>query len=71
MLFFGRSKFKLHHIHVEVLDKHHVGLVSTNMEREGLKRSLSKIEEDFCIVELVTDVSSSIKKLMGKKYLLS
>ena len=37
-------------IHVEILDKRHVGLVSTNMEREGLKTSLSKIEEDFCMM---------------------
>ena len=53
-------------IHVEVLDKLHVALASTNMEREAVKRSLAKTENDFNIIELVTDASSSIKKLLGK-----
>ena len=57
-------------IHVEVLHKRHVGLISTNMEQEGLKRSLSEIA-GFCIVELVTDASSSTKKFIGKKYVPS
>ena len=53
-------------IHVEVLDKRHVALASTNMEREAVKGSLAKTEIDFSIIELVTDASSSIKKLLGK-----
>jgi hypothetical protein len=57
-------------LHVEVVDKRHVGLVSTNMEQEGVKKSLQKLQEDLHIVELVTDASSSIKKLLGIKKLL-
>ena len=53
-------------MHVEVLDKWHVALASTNMEREAVKRSWAKTENDFNIIELVTDASSSIKKLLGK-----
>ena len=53
-------------VHIEVLDKRHVGLISTNMEREAVKRSVEKLkEENLKIVELVTDASSSIKKLLG------
>ncbi len=53
-------------LHVDVLDKHHVSLLSTNMEREGLKESLRKLKENLNVVELVTDASTSIKKLLGK-----
>lgn len=53
-------------LHVEVLDKRHVGLVSVNMEREAIKRSLKKLQEDVHVVEFVTDASSSIKKLIGE-----
>jgi solute carrier family 8 (sodium/calcium exchanger) len=56
-------------LHVEVVDKRHVGLVSTNMEREGVKKSLQKLQDDLHIVELVTDASTSIKKLLGIKKL--
>ena len=54
-------------LHVQIVDKRHVGLVSVNMEVEGLKKSLTKVEEDLNVVELVTDASSSVKKLLGKK----
>jgi solute carrier family 8 (sodium/calcium exchanger) len=53
-------------LHVEVLDKRHVSLLSTNMEREGLKKSLRKLKENLNVVELVTDASTSINKLLGK-----
>ena len=33
---------------------------------EGLKRSLKNVQEDLNIVELVTDASSSVKKLLGR-----
>lgn len=58
-------------IHVEIVDKRHVNLLSNNMEKEGLKKSLKKIQDDLNVVELVTDASSSVKKLLGKfSYLL-
>ena len=43
-----------------------VGLVSSIMEVEGLKRSVEKIQKDLNVVELVTDDSTSVQKLMGK-----
>lgn len=55
-------------LHVEMLDKRHVGFVSTNMEREGVGRSLNKLQEHLHVVEFVTDASSSIKKLLGEQY---
>jgi hypothetical protein len=36
------------------------------MEVEGLKRSLEKVQNDLNVVELVTDASTSVKKLLGK-----
>lgn len=57
------SKYTLH---VEIVDKRHVGLVSSNMEIEGLKKSLTKVQDDLNVVELVTDASTSVKKLLGK-----
>ena len=52
-------------IHVEIADNRQFGLVSNNMEK-GLKKSLTKLQEDLNVVELVTDASSSIKKLLGR-----
>ena len=51
---------------IEVLDKRHVGLISTNMEKEAVKRSLDRLQKDVKVVELVTDASTSIKALLGK-----
>ena len=53
-------------LNVQIVDKRHVSLVSGNMEVEGLKKSLTKVEEDLNVVELVTDASSSVKKMLGK-----
>ena len=53
-------------LQVQIVDKRHVGLVSSNMEVEGLKKSLKKLQEDLSVVELVTDASSSVKKLLGR-----
>ena len=53
-------------IDIEVLDKRHVGLASTNMEREAVKRGLTALSERVNVVELVTDASTSIKALLGK-----
>ena len=53
-------------LEVQIVDKRHVGLVSSNMEVEGLKKSLKKLQEDLNVVELVTDASSSVKKLLGR-----
>ena len=57
-------------IDVEILDKRHVGLISTNMEKEAIRRGLEKVTKELKVVELVTDASTSIKALMGKYLLL-
>jgi hypothetical protein len=51
---------------VEIVDKRQVDIVSNNTEKEGLKKNLKKLQEDLNVVELVTDASSSIKKLHGR-----
>ena len=51
---------------IEVLDKRHVGLVSTNMEKEAVRRSLDRLTKELKVVELVTDASTSIKALLGE-----
>ena len=53
-------------LNVQIVDKRHVSLVSGNMEVEGLKKSLTKVEQDLNVVELVIDASSSVKKMLGK-----
>ena len=50
---------------IEVLDKRHVGLVSTNMEKEAVNRCLDRLSMDVKISELVTDASTSVKALLG------
>lgn len=57
-------------LEIEVRDKHHVGLASTNMEKDALKNELSRLKNLVNVVELATDASSSIKKLIGKSTLL-
>ena len=51
---------------IEVLDKRHVGLISTNMEKEAVKRSLDRLQQDVEVAELVTDASTSAKAFLGK-----
>jgi hypothetical protein len=52
-------------IDVEILDKRHVGLASTNMEREAVKRGLERLTQEIKVVEFVTDASTSVKALLG------
>ena len=54
---------------IEVLDKRHVGLVSTNMEKDAVRRSLDRLSDEVKVVELVTDASTSVKALLGKSTL--
>ncbi len=51
---------------IKVLDKRHVGLISTNMEKEAVKRSLDRLQNDVNVVELVTDASTTVKAFLGK-----
>jgi len=50
---------------VEVQDKCHVGLASTNMERQALQNALQRLRSSINVVEVVTDASTSIK-MIGK-----
>lgn len=52
-------------IDVEVLDKRHTGLKSTNMERDALRNILNRSKKNLNVVEIVTDASSSIIKMIG------
>jgi len=53
-------------LEVEVRDKRHVGLSSSNMERVALKNALTRLKTVLDVVELATDASSSIKTMMGE-----
>ena len=53
-------------LEVEVRDKRHVGLASSNVEKQALQIALQRLQQSLSVAELVTDASSSIKKLIGK-----
>jgi hypothetical protein len=36
------------------------------MEKEAVRRSLARLQDDVKVVELVTDASTSIKAFLGK-----
>lgn len=55
-------------LEIEVRDKRHVGLASGNMEKQALQNALQRLQASLNIVEVVTDASSTIKKLLGKHY---
>ena len=52
-------------IDIQIVDKRHVGLTSTNMEKEAVKRGLEKLAKVINVVELVTYASTSVKALLG------
>ena len=54
-------------LEVEVLDKRHVGMKSSTMEKKALKNALERLKNVVKVVEVCTDASSSIKKLVGNK----
>ena len=53
-------------LEIEVRDKRHVGLASTNMEKVALKNALTRLKRVLDVVEVATDASSSIKNLIGE-----
>lgn len=57
-------------IEIEVLDKRHVGLKSSTMEKKALKNCLQRLQTVLNVLEVCTDASSSIKKLIGMSELL-
>ena len=54
-------------LEIEVRDKRHVGLSSANMEKQALQNALQRLRLSLNIVEVVTDASPTIKKLIGKQ----
>ena len=50
-------------VHTEIIE---VKLQSSNMEREGLVRSLYFLLKHVKISEVITDASSSVHKKLGK-----
>lgn len=55
-------------LEVEVLDKRHVGMKSSTMETRALKNALKRLKSIASVIEVCTDASSSIKKLVGKYF---
>jgi hypothetical protein len=55
---------------IEILDKRHVGLISTNMEKEAVRRSLNRLQDDVKVVEVVIDASTSVKSFLGKSIII-
>ena len=53
-------------LEVELRDKRHVGLISSNMEKQSVQISVQRLQKSLYIVEVVTDASSSIKKRIVK-----
>ena len=53
-------------VELEVRDKRHVGLTSANMEKAALQNALQRLRATLNVVEVVTDASTTIKKLIGK-----
>ena len=52
-------------LEVEVLDKRHVGMKSSTMERKALNNSLERLKNVLTVTEVCTDASSSVKKLVN------
>lgn len=55
-------------LEVEVRDERHVGLASTNMERQAIQNALQRLRSSINIVEVVTDASTSIKKMIADNF---
>ena len=51
-------------VEMEVLDKRHVSLKSSTMEKKALTNCLQRLQTVLNVLEVCTDVSSSIKKLI-------
>jgi len=54
-------------VHMEILDKREVALQSPNMEKESVVRAINHLHDNHIVIkELVTDASSSVRKMLGK-----
>ena len=66
LCYFSMSLTSGYILEIEVRDKRHGGLASTNMEKVALKNALTRLKRVLDGVEVATDASSSIKKLVGQ-----
>ena len=53
-------------LEVEVVDKRHVDMKSTAMEKKALENALSRLKQVLEVVEISTDASTTIEKLLGE-----
>ena len=56
-------------LHVETVDKREVRLQSPNMEHKAFSRSMVHILQIVQCPEIITDASSSVRKLIGNLFL--
>ena len=54
-------------LEIEVRDKRHVGLASTNMEKVALQNALTRLKRVLDVVEVATDASSSINQKLPEQ----
>jgi hypothetical protein len=52
-------------LNLETVDKREVQGKSPNMEREGLRRCLMRIQKETMVHEIATDASTSVAKVIG------
>ena len=52
-------------LHSKTIDKREVHNKSPNMEREAVDRALKKLKERVNVVEITTDSSTSVTKMLG------
>jgi len=53
-------------LEVEVVDKRHVDMKSTAMEKKALEKALTRLKQALDVSEISTDASTTIKKLLGE-----
>ena len=58
-------------LHCETVDKREVHNKSPNMEREAIDRAVKHLKDQVNIVEITTDSSSAVTKVLGKVYLVN
>ena len=56
-------------LHCETVDKREVQNKSPNMEREAVDRALKSLKERVNVVEVTTDSSTSVTKMLGMLFI--
>ena len=55
-------------LHSETVDKREVHMKSPNMEREAVNRAVKHLKDQVNLVEITTDSSTAVTKMLGKVY---